>query len=668
MSQLNPEYSPPVSTKEERALKHVQKFMDESRRYVRPFHEKFSKIFEEYLVSRTHTRNPLTRAQLRPAYAFIITESYLPHLIEAFFADKPYINVLGRDQQDMMFEQQIQEYISYQLDRMGVIEKFSIFFKDLLLYGTAVAKLRWNYQTKNVLFEQDGKKYYYEQPEKDEPEIEPIPIWDFFPDPAASTPGCVDSMYGCVHRLYRSFEELKAKEKKKDALGNEIGIYSNLEKLQQDKDSEKAYQPTGDSSKDYFRRDAALDLEPDIKRKNKIELWEYWGKFCPKDDGKEYEYVITIADGKTVIRCDANPLDGNYKPFLAGVNYPTPGEFFGVGEIEPVWSMIKEAAALRNARLDTVNQAVNRMWLVDRTAGINTRNLYTRAGGIILANDINGIKPLDPPEVVGSAFREITELDYGIQQAVALPNPGGQGGQYAPGFSRTAEGIKFLSSLTTTRLGLKIRLIANMVINRLATRLMMLNRQFLTDDVYFRVTNDQQNPFRMLPLDAFSKNYDFSVASAFDRLSRKDRQVQYQQNIIPIMQMGEQYRPGLIKWETFIPKVLQDFEFRETNQFVASPQEQQTYQQGVQQSQMQMAEHNAMVQAQSQAMLAQATGQVNIQETQATEQARLMRDLANKAVDVSQQDENNEQQMAREVMKATVNAASKRQSDRTPKR
>lgn len=62
------------------------------------------------------------------------------------------------------------------------------------------------------------------------------------------------------------------------------------------------------------------------------------------------------------------------------------------------------------------------MWIVDRTANINVRNLYSRSGGIVLSNDINGIKPLDVLEVPGSGYREIQQIDFDIQNASAQIN------------------------------------------------------------------------------------------------------------------------------------------------------------------------------------------------------------------------------------------------------
>ena len=122
------------------------------------------------------------------------------------------------------------------------------------------------------------------------------------------------------------------------------------------------------------KRDRLYGIPEDIKRKNDIELHEYWGLFDLKGDGNLQECVLTVANNKVCIRAELNPLDKRFKPFVAAVDYPVEGEFYGLGELEPIWSLLKEATALRNARLDNVNQATNRMWIVDRASGINVRN------------------------------------------------------------------------------------------------------------------------------------------------------------------------------------------------------------------------------------------------------------------------------------------------------
>lgn len=663
----NSENNKEIPTKEARALQCVKDFMSLSKRYTRPFFDKFVKLFQSYYGAKLFRTNPLQRADLRPPYTFTIIETYTPFFIEAFLSDKPYIAVDGREESDTQYEEKLENFLSYQLDEMNFEEKFTCFIKDYLLYGTAIGKLVWklekkwvteeeaepeqpqeqinndpisqllnsfleNNESESIPYEKSEKKELVQILDKDQPEFENVNIYDFFPDWSASKPGDIQSMRSCVHRVYRSMDQLREKEKKKLPDGSYRGIYSNLDMLEmnlQNKNNDS--NNTGYSTVSDIIKQQATDSEVSIKNKNKIEIWEYWGKFDPDANGKIREYVITVANGDVVIRCDENPLQGKYKPFIGAVNYQIPNEFYGLGEIEPVWSLIKEATALRNARLDQANQAVNRMWLVDRNANINLRSVYTRAGGVILTNDINGIKAMDPAEVMGSSFREVSEIDFGIQQAVALPNPSSGVGKVAPGYSRTAAGVNFLQSFTNSRLSLKIRLLSTQFMNKLGQMLLSMNKQFLNGNTYIRVTNEGTNIFEEIPYQAFFKKYDFSTSSAVDRMTRKDRQQNLYQNIIPLMDKGEQALPGLINWAQFIPDTLKDFDYRNTNKYIVPEEQRQQQQAQQQQMQIQMQQMNAQMNAQSQAeaqsQLILLKNQGKIEEKQVQAESDLKRDL-----------------------------------------
>jgi hypothetical protein len=53
------------------------------------------------------------------------------------------------------------------------------------------------------------------------------------------------------------------------------------------------------------------------------------------------------------MRCEDNPFDHQQqRPFVASPNYVRDNEFYGVPELIVIRSQIKEAQALRNARLD----------------------------------------------------------------------------------------------------------------------------------------------------------------------------------------------------------------------------------------------------------------------------------------------------------------------------
>jgi len=632
--------------KEARALSHLKSFMSNSRRYCMTYFDKFDRLWGEYLNTRQTKSSPLQRANLKLPYAWTIVEQYVPQVCDAFLREKPYIEFQGRMPEDMQWEDTLSQFVSFQMDQMSFYEKFVVFNKDLSVFGTAVAKVPWKYQEKTaikkeeVIDEATGK---YKRVAKktlnvlyDGPDFDPIPIWDFFPDWTASQPGNVQAMRGCVLRVWRTLQELDEKRKVTAPDGSVQGIYVNLDKLRmslKDRDSNKDdwSVPTKNSSNDFQTRDQTLGLENGIKRKDKMEVWEYWGLFDATGNGDFQEYVITVANGSTVIRCETNPYDSQFKPFVASVNYPVSGEFYGVGDIEPVLSLIREGSALRNARLDNANLAVNRMWLIDRSCGINPRSLYSRAGGAILTNDINGIKALDVAEVPGSSYNELSQIDYDIQNATAQINSSQNASNLGRAFGRTATGVSYLQSNTNSRINLKVKLLENLLMKPLGKMFLMLNRQFLSNDQFIRVMNDTQNPFKVLPSDSFWGDYDFSAMGAVDRLSEEQQAQNFGQNVVPFLESVEKFNPGTINWNNLTKQYLKVFNFRDPYQLINPPQVQQQIQQQMQQAQMQqqmqLAEHNAQTQAQAQAMLSDHQHQNDLVAQGQSEDAKLQNEV-----------------------------------------
>ena len=218
------------------------------------------------------------------------------------------------------------------------------------------------------------------------------------------------------------------------------------------------------------------------------------------------------------------------------------------------------------------------MWIVDRNSGINIRQLYSRPSGVILSNDINGIKPLDPIEVPGSSYREISSIDYDIQNATAQINASQGSSNVGRAFGRTATGVQFFQNFTSSRISLKVRLIDNLVMKKWGKILLLLNRQFVNDDQWVRVTNNPDNPFKNLPMEAFYREYDFSAVSALDRLNKVQRQQNLQNNLVPFLQFIEQAQPGTLKYDKLVDSYLKEFDWKNPATLINSPEERQAIQ------------------------------------------------------------------------------------------
>jgi hypothetical protein len=259
--------------------------------------------------------------------------------------------------------------------------------------------------------------------------------------------------------------------------------------------------------------------------------------------------------------------------FVACPNVLRDGEFYGIPELIAIRGLIKEATALRNARLDQTNLAVNRMWIVDRSAGIKNKNLYTRPGGIVFTNDMNGIRELPPPEVPASSYREIQEINTEIQATTGMPNSPGisDAGRV---FGRSATGASLVQSFAGARVGMKARLMAECLWKPLASIMFNINRQYVTDEKWVRVSDPNravENPFSVLPPDAFYSNYDFDIVTTFE--FGADQEFQKLQQLTQLLQVAEGSQPGITKWDVLMEDLARTLVGPKSKKFMRSEEE-----------------------------------------------------------------------------------------------
>ncbi|MHA2070014.1 MAG: hypothetical protein ACXABY_37085 [Candidatus Thorarchaeota archaeon] len=197
---------------------------------------------------------------------------------------------------------------------------------------------------------------------------------DFYPDPRCRKPGDVDSMQFCFHRFRREFGELeRAKVHRMEDVDVEIPIDIDLEGNPM---MEKVSIPQLVEDDLYFNledvwtkhmKDADTETPDEEMRIDipTLDLMEHWGEIettfgvydvsrAAYKPGTYEEYVVTgVVEGldtntpviETLIRCE--PSDFSYndrlenrqkflKPFVSSTYSVIPGEFYGMGAIQPV--------------------------------------------------------------------------------------------------------------------------------------------------------------------------------------------------------------------------------------------------------------------------------------------------------------------------------------------
>lgn len=544
------DYQEDTTDSYERAARFVRRFVTKSADYRERHIDLAILSRETYECWNAQSRSKIQRANLRLPHGFTIIETEVAQLTEIFLKDDSLFRVTGQEPQDVYWEDRINDFQDMQFENLGFKQKLFPIIKALLLDGTVVAKIPYRYDERIVTRREEQQdpitgevfmtKVKALKVDFDGPDLEQIPLIDFFPDWRVTQPGDIESMRGCVHRTYKTLNELKR-----------AGIYKNLDEVESSiraRGCDAWVSPRW--SKDFQDTyDTLNDNELNKKREELLEVWEYWGEYDKDKKGEFVPCLITLVNGEVCVRLQDNFYNDMFLPFVASVNIPRDGEFYGIPELLPVRSLIKESTALRNARLDQTNLSVNRMFIVDRASGIKANNLYSRPNGIIYTNDMNGIRTLDAPDSSPTSQQEIQGLQMEIQNTTGLVASAPAVSQLGKTYGRTATGAQLVNNVANSRIGVKARLFAYLFVRPMQKIIFMTNGQFVTDEQWVRVSNPEQaseNPFTILDPSAFSGNYDFKFSTSFEE---NDEAVYAKmQQFSQLAQAAEATQPGLIKW------------------------------------------------------------------------------------------------------------------------
>jgi hypothetical protein len=125
--------------------------------------------------------------------------------------------------------------------------------------------------------------------------------------------------------------------------------------------------------------------------------------------------------------------------------------------------------------------------------------------------------------------------------------------QAAKTFGRSATGAQLVNSITASRVGLKLRILAETMIKPMTQIQLQINDQFVTDEQWARATDPNraaQNPFTLLPTEAFRRATDFRIKTVLDT-GGDESEMGRLQALTPILQTVEATQPGAVNWSQF---------------------------------------------------------------------------------------------------------------------
>ena len=312
---------------------------------------------------------------------------------------------------------------------------------EAALTGTGIIKGPFNYYKRLHKWERgEDNERVYAPTEDVVPRIEYVSVWDFHPDPSATS---IEDCEYVIQRHRMNRQQLRGLINRplfnRDAIENTLVKGPNYE--------DKYYEDT-------IRED---DTEP-YYQENRFEVLEYWGvldaKFA-REVGLDLPDSVTDIDqvqinawicGTEVLRCVINPFMPARIPFHAFPYEINPYQLWGVGVAENM----EDAQMLMNGHIrmaiDNLALAGNLVFDVDEASLVPGQNfdifpgkIFRRQSGVT-GTAINGLKfPNTAPENIQmyQISRQLADEETGIPSVMH-----GQTG--VTGTGRTSSGLSML--------------------------------------------------------------------------------------------------------------------------------------------------------------------------------------------------------------------------------
>lgn len=367
-------------------------------------------LYSLYMNGQRGSTTP-TRSKIFVPVAFQLIEIATPKLISFMSDNDSLFDVEPDDIKEVAIADNIKNLVSDQLDKNNFTDTYENFVKQLLLYGTSYFyvdwRVKWDWvwervpQVTSTVDEfgiNHSKTTYINQKSykivERRPNVTWLDILDVFPQQDHAK---VEDQYPgiCIRRFMDKKEFERMCEGPNPYFGNKekalaSGVSNKFQESRQFRKVSRGENATANSTD--------------------IELLEWQLKYDLDGDGIDEECHIVIANRTVLVRAIANPYFHQKRSLIKVCFCKVPGEWYGVGLIEPVISLINQLVTVRRQRLDNITLILNRMWKVKATADIDPTKLVASPNGIVLVDDMMDIEPLDINDVTQTSFQDANQI------------------------------------------------------------------------------------------------------------------------------------------------------------------------------------------------------------------------------------------------------------------
>ena len=566
---------------DERIVELVDSRRQHSLRYNHRFFQRLPSWYNTYRMV-WQGRLSQFRNNVSIPFIYSMIQSDVARKVQTSLGSWPIVTFGGYAPEDAARARKNEILISAQMKDADSLIKGVDFFLQADMYGTAVARYGWkNITRKNKVrmreqiapgFEIE-REHTYDAEHFNGPDWEVVDPLDFWPQPGKKR---IDDMAWVVHRYWRDLDDLREDAQAENPYYDRKALRT-LEVA-----------PLGGTTHDEYRSRMYMfrnqwDYEARAAEKfsKPIEIWEMMGAVPDEmaPDGIRLR-SICIGNGRVVMRNKPLPFWDQQKPFKSYSPMPDPHSFWAPGKVEVSEKLQSAANRIANQKLDALDLLIDPQFVVSSQANLNTQNLFSRAGKLILVDgpaDDSNIRPLVPNlSGVQSAYQEIGQLWEFMQLGTGI-NDIVQGN--TSGSRETARGFMGRQENVMTRLMLEARIAEEQFIEPMANAFRNLDRQFLTMPYEQKILGSiaTTNPISGLPYPQESQSIDYDdmapdyrarAIGATQTIGKSNRQ----QNFVSLLQMmsANPAMMQMVNWANFARQMFELFDFKNVEELLVT--------------------------------------------------------------------------------------------------
>lgn len=549
--------------------------------FYNPFHAKTARRYDLF---RGYYRRDSSagRNNVHLPMLFALIEADVSRKVQALFGGPQIVEFVGPDSS---IARKNSALVSAQLEACGSYQKATDFFTSAAVYGTGFGKVTWKTIRRKESWrelDENGNEFVNKGmvTRFDGPNWEVVDLLDLWPQPGRRT---IQECMWVMDRYYMDLQEIEQRV--------EMDVFdkAGLQMLRA-----SGGMPTEiDSAKDVrfniYRSQAEFEARRAEKFAKPVELVDMWG-LVPDEfavNGTTF-CLITIANNNVILRHREFPYGHGELPFISHSPMRDPHYLHGIGKIEAAEKLQYLANRFASQKADALDRFIDPVVLVNRLAGLDEQNIYTRPGRVIgldgpVSEDM--IRFLHPDlRGVQYAMTEIESLFRFAQLALGLKEDTDLGG--TPQSSReSATSWAGRREASSYRLQQEVRLAEEEVVERIANQFRGLNRQLLKLPHAIRILGEaaEIDPITGRPITPEPTLVDLSDLNPTDIVARAKGasqmlgMVQKQQNLAGLLSMvSPQANPAAasaINWAAMLMYTFQTFEMPNPADFLVKAEE-----------------------------------------------------------------------------------------------